>query len=64
MIPEELIQILACPECKGELLYLKDVFVCENCMLKFEIIDDIPDFLPDDAQKITQEELEKLKNEG
>ncbi len=63
MIPEELLKILACPKCRGELLYLKDCFVCEHCMLKFNIIDDIPDFLIDDAEKITQEQIKKLKNE-
>lgn len=63
MIPDEILNILACPECKGNLLYLKESFVCENCMLQFSIIDDIPDFLIDDAKKITEDELNQLKNE-
>ena len=63
MIPKELLEILACPKCKGELLFFGDFFVCERCMLKFDIIEDIPDFLLDDAKKITEEELNKLKDE-
>jgi len=63
MIPEELLEILACPECKGDLLFFGDIFVCERCMLKFKIVDEIPDFLLDDASKITAEELKKLKDE-
>ncbi|MDQ7056497.1 MAG: Trm112 family protein [Persephonella sp.] len=64
MIPEELLKILACPKCKGNLLHFEECFVCENCMLKFKIIDDIPDFLIDDAEEITEEQIKKLKNEG
>ncbi|WP_457624849.1 Trm112 family protein [Persephonella sp.] len=64
MIPEELLQIIACPKCKGELLFFESFFVCEKCRLRYDIKDDIPDFLIDDAKEISEEEIEKLKNEG
>ena len=63
MIPEEVLNILACPKCKGDLLYFETFFVCEKCRLKFEIIEDIPDFLIEDAKEITEEEIQRLKNE-
>jgi uncharacterized protein YbaR (Trm112 family) len=64
MIPEELLQIIACPKCKGELLFFESFFVCEKCRLRYDIKNDIPDFLIDDAKEISEEEIEKLKNEG
>ncbi|SNZ03469.1 hypothetical protein SAMN06265182_0388 [Persephonella hydrogeniphila] len=64
MIPEDLLHILACPKCKGELLFFESFFVCESCKLKFEVKEDIPDFLLDDAKEISEDEIKKLKDEG
>lgn len=52
MISEELLEILACPQCKGELEYdsNKDVLICPACRLKYPIQDDIPIMLIDEAQ--------------
>jgi len=63
MINGEVLQILACPKCKGELLYLGEFFVCENCRLRYDIIDEIPDFLIEDAKQLSEEEIKKLKDE-
>jgi len=54
MISQELLDILACPKCKGELTLTekKDGLVCENCQLLYEIRDDIPIMLIDEAKKI------------
>jgi len=56
MISQELLDILACPKCKGEvrLTEKKDGLVCENCKLLYEIRDDIPIMLIDQALKITE----------
>ena len=43
MINKELLDILACPKCKGqvELTERADGLVCESCQLMYEIRDDI-----------------------
>jgi len=53
-ISNELLEILACPKCKGD-IYLndtKDGLICEQCKLLYEIRDDIPIMLIDEATPI------------
>jgi len=53
-INKELLDILACPKCKGN-IYLnetKDGLICENCKLMYRIEDDIPIMLIDEAKKL------------
>ncbi len=54
MISQELLDILACPKCKGEvtLTEKKDGLVCEGCKLLYEIREDIPIMLIDEAKKL------------
>ena len=54
MISEELLDILACPKCKGpvKLTEKADSLVCESCQLLYEIREDIPVMLIDEAKKI------------
>lgn len=54
MISKELLDILACPKCKGtvKLTEKKDGLICESCKLLYEIRDDIPIMLIDEAKKI------------
>ena len=54
MISQKLLDILACPKCKGEvrLTEKKDGLACDNCKLLYEIRDDIPIMLIDEAKKI------------
>ena len=43
-ISKELLDILVCPKCKGD-IYLNavgDGLICDNCKLLYEIKDDIP----------------------
>ena len=56
MISQELLDILACPKCKGEvrLTQKKDSLVCDNCKLLYEIRDDIPIMLIDQAKEIKE----------
>ena len=43
----ELIEILACPVCKGELELVKDdLLVCRKCNIEYPIEDGIPNMLP------------------
>lgn len=53
-INKELLDILACPKCKGT-IYLnetEDGLVCEQCKLLYEIKDDIPIMLIDEAKPL------------
>jgi len=53
-ISQELLNILACPKCKGD-IYLndtKDGLVCDHCKLCYEIRDDIPIMLIDEAKPL------------
>ena len=50
-ISKELLDILACPKCKGD-VYLKEDesgFICKSCGLLYPIKDGIPIMLIDDA---------------
>jgi uncharacterized protein len=53
-IKKELLDILACPKCKGTLSLNdeKDGLICENCRLMYEIKDGIPVMLINEARKI------------
>lgn len=53
-IKKELLDILACPKCKGEihLNEKEDGLVCEACRLVYEIRDEIPIMLIDEAKKL------------
>ena len=56
MINKDLLDILACPQCKGPVVLRQDEkgLVCKKCELLYEIIDDIPVMLIDKAKKIEQ----------
>ena len=47
-LSSELLDILACPVCKGSLLYKKDKnqLICKRCKEKYEVKDGIPILLP------------------
>ncbi len=50
-LKKELLEILVCPQCKGE-IYLNENengLICEVCRLIYEIKDDIPIMLVDEA---------------
>ncbi len=54
MISKELLDILVCPKCKGDLKYDKDNnrLLCNKCKLAYPIKDDIPVMLIDEAEEI------------
>lgn len=53
-ISQELLDILACPKCKGDinLNQTKDGLTCDNCKLLYEIRDDIPIMLIEEAKPL------------
>ena len=64
MINQELLDILACPKCKGELKYIinegnrtKGKLNCYKCKVFYKIEDDIPVMLIDSAEKLKEEDV-------
>lgn len=53
-ISKDLLGILACPKCKGDIHLNEagDGLICERCRLLYEIRDDIPIMLIDEAKKL------------
>jgi len=53
MLSKELLDIICCPVCKGDLRYekAKNLLVCESCSRQYPIQDDIPILLPDPPQQ-------------
>jgi uncharacterized protein YbaR (Trm112 family) len=56
-ISTELLKILACPKCKGELIHREEKrsLECNNCLLSFPIRDDIPVLLIDEAESMKKD---------
>ena len=44
-ISKEILDILACPKCKGDLDYDENQLVCPKCDKRYEIKDGIPVFV-------------------
>ena len=53
-ISQELLDIIACPQCKGTLKLndTEDGLICEQCRLLYEIRDDIPILLIEEAKPL------------
>jgi hypothetical protein len=61
MLDQEILQIIACPKCKGRLEYHSGTLegrepepklICHNCRLQYEVKDDIPILLIDEAKPL------------
>ncbi|MFK5914579.1 MAG: Trm112 family protein [Woeseiaceae bacterium] len=55
---KKLLDILACPVCKGSLVYMKknDELICKADRLAYPIRDDIPVMLEEDARQLAPDE--------
>jgi uncharacterized protein YbaR (Trm112 family) len=55
-ISKELLDILACPKCKGDIRLneKEDGLICDQCRLLYEIKDGIPIMLIDEAVKLPE----------
>jgi hypothetical protein len=53
MLPDKLLAILACPQCKGDLEYDRNnnKLICNKCRLRYQVEDDIPIMLLNEAEK-------------
>jgi len=58
MMDKKLLDILACPLCKGPLVYNKEAeeLICKVDRLAYPIRDDIPVMLEEEARKLPAEE--------
>ncbi|RMG61545.1 MAG: Trm112 family protein [Calditrichaeota bacterium] len=59
MLKKELLDILACPKCKGELEYQVDPnddrfgkLICQACALAYRVEEDIPVMLIEEAEPL------------
>lgn len=66
-ISKELLEILACPKCKGVLRLVEEPsffegqgLVCDRCRLLFSVRDGIPVMLIDEAKQVNGELLKQL----
>lgn len=59
---KKLLEILACPTCKGPLLYReqKQELICRLDKIAYPIREGIPVMLPEEGRMVNLEELEKL----
>ncbi len=58
MLSKEILEILACPKCKGDLTYdeERNILICLKCKVYYPIEEDIPILLIESARP-----LEELK---
>ncbi len=56
-LPKELLDLLVCPKCKGDLEYPSagDRLVCRTCRLVYPVRDDIPIMLVEEALPLDAE---------
>jgi uncharacterized protein YbaR (Trm112 family) len=61
---KKLLDILACPVCKGKLLYQNKQaqLICKFDRLVYPIRENIPVLLESEAKHVTSEEMQKLLN--
>jgi hypothetical protein len=54
-LPKDLLEILVCPKCKGDLEYRTapaEELVCNSCRLRYAVDDGIPIMLIDEARPL------------
>ena len=58
-LDKKLLEILACPKCKGDLEYKctekEESLICHKCKLIFPVKDGIPVMLIEEAKKLSEE---------
>lgn len=55
-LQKELLEIIVCPKCKGDLIYDKEKerLICKNCSVYYPIKEDIPILLIEEALPIEE----------
>jgi len=62
MIKKELLDIMACPKCKGDIKLKGKFLICSKCKLAYPILDDVPDMLIEDAWPLEKAERSGFKH--
>ncbi len=63
MLSKELLNILACPKCKGKLEEKGMFLVCFSCKIAYPILENnVPDFLEEDAISLENAEKRGFKH--
>jgi uncharacterized protein len=52
----QILEIIACPKCKGRLQPTPDgsALICRACGLSYSVVDDIPNLITEDAKPIEE----------
>lgn len=58
----ELLSILACPKCKGDVQPKGKFILCRKCKLAYPILGDVPDMLIEDAWKLDKAQKAGFKH--
>lgn len=58
MLKKELLEVIACPKCKGDLVYCpkRNELRCYNCKLVYRVEEDIPILLVEEAKPLKEDE--------
>jgi uncharacterized protein YbaR (Trm112 family) len=62
MIKKELLDVLACPKCKGDIKLEGKFLTCVKCKIAYPILGDVPDFLFEDAWTLDKAKRAKFKH--
>jgi uncharacterized protein YbaR (Trm112 family) len=62
MVSKDLLKILVCPKCKGDIKEKGMFLVCNKCKLAYPVLDDVPDMLIEDAWQLKKAEKSKFKH--
>jgi len=54
IMDQKLLEVLACPKCKGDLELTGDSLICSKCRLRYRIEDGIPIMLIDEAEELKE----------
>lgn len=62
-VKKDLLDILACPKCKGDVKEQGMFIICNKCKLAYPVLDgDVPDMLIEDAWKLDKAIKAKYKH--
>lgn len=62
-VSKDLMKILACPKCKGDVTEKGMFILCKKCKLAYPLLDgDVPNMLIEDAWKIEKAKKNKFKH--
>jgi len=63
VVPKNLLKILACPKCKGDIKENGMFILCKKCKLAYPVLDgDVPNMLIEDAWSLLKARKVKFKH--